>query len=73
VEAKEKAYLFLVRPLLEYASSAWYPYHKCDILNLEICQRRAARFVEGNYTRQASVTTMLQGKGKFRGVFAAAF
>ena len=54
-------YFALVRPLLEYASSVWDPHTTADIHKIEMVQRRAARFVIGNY-RQTSgtVTNILQ-------------
>ena len=45
-EAKNLAYLSLVRPHLEYAAAAWYPYMAKDIQQLERVQRRAAHFVK---------------------------
>ena len=59
-EIKQTAYLALVRPLTEYASSVWDPYHKDLILKLEMIQRRAARFVSNDYRKTSSVTAMLQ-------------
>lgn len=59
-KVKEKAYMTLVRPNLEYAASAWDPFRKCQIDALERVQRRAARFVTGKYSRDQSVTTMLR-------------
>ena len=41
LDVKESAYKGLVRPILEYGSSVWDP--------LEKVQKRAARFVTGNY------------------------
>ena len=47
---KESAYQTLVRPHLEYASSAWDPYTDKNIKMIERIQKKAARFVTGNYT-----------------------
>ena len=58
---KETAYkTTLVRPKLQYACSAWDPHHQKDKAALERIQRKAARFVTGNYDRTTSVTEMLQ-------------
>ena len=51
-------------PHLEYASSVWNPFRKCHINALEMVQRKAARFVTSNYTREpGTVTTILQNLG----------
>ena len=56
---REKLYLTLVRPQLDYASSVWLPWLRQDILELEKVQRRAARFVHNNYWPLASVTQII--------------
>ena len=48
-EVKEKAYNVIVRPHLEYASAAWSPHTLRNIEKVEAVQRRAARFVTGDY------------------------
>jgi len=45
-ETKSRAYLSLVHPILEYASTVWDPY---TIKELERVQRSAARWVCSNY------------------------
>ena len=42
---KEKLYLTLVRPHLDYAVAAWDPYTAKNISSIERVQRQAARFV----------------------------
>jgi hypothetical protein len=59
-EVKEKAYTTLVRPNLEYGSSVLDPFRQYQIDAVEMVQRRAARFVTGQYNRYQSVTSMLQ-------------
>ena len=53
---KSRAYASLIRPVAEYASVAWSPHTAKDI---ESIQRRAARFVLNDYSRNSSVSTML--------------
>ena len=49
-----------MRPKLQYACSAWDLHHQKDRATLERIQRKAARFVTGNYDRTTCVTEMLQ-------------
>ena len=58
-KVKEQAYTALVRPHLEYASCAWDPYLKKNIEKIEAVQRKAARFVKSNYTREEGTVTAL--------------
>ena len=48
-ETKCVAYTSLVRPLLEYGAAVWDPYLQKDIQNIEMVQRRAARWVKADY------------------------
>ena len=52
----------MVRPTLEYAATVWDPYQQTHIQSLESVQRRAARFVKGNFYERSPgcVTTMLR-------------
>ena len=50
----------MVRPILEYVSNAWSPYHNKDIQCIEAVQRRAARFTVNCYTRYHSVSNILE-------------
>ena len=56
---KERSYLSLVRPIVEYASVAWSPHAKKGIDCIESVQSRAARFVNIDYSRHSSVSSML--------------
>ena len=62
-DAKVKAYKTYVRPIVEYASSVWSPATDCHIDQLEMVQRRAARFVLNDYSRQSSVSAMMSTLG----------
>ena len=66
VPVKSAAYATMVRPRLEYSSTVWDPHHNRDIHNLEQVQRRAARFVNHNYTgerKPGCVTNMIRSLG----------
>ena len=47
---KERCFNTFVRPTLEYGCSVWDPHKITQIDNLEKINKRAARFVTGNYT-----------------------
>jgi hypothetical protein len=51
-QVKAASYTTMVRPILEYASSAWDPYLQRNINMLETVQRRAARFACNSYRDQ---------------------
>ena len=53
---KSGCYTALVRPRAEYASAVWDPHHQVDIQNIEKIQKRAARFVTGNYKLETGNT-----------------
>ena len=60
---KANAYTMLVRPQEEYAAVVWDPYTQENQHKTEMVQRCAARCVCNNYTRDASVTTILHQLG----------
>ncbi len=62
-QLKSTAYKTLVRPQLEYSSTVWSPYTQSSIYQLEIVQRRAARWATRTYQRTSSVTELLQSLG----------
>ena len=57
---KEKAYMSLVRPTLEYACTTWDPYQQNNRYRLEMVQRRAARYVKNRYHNTSSVNTIIE-------------
>ena len=65
VQLKERAYITFVRSTLDYASPIWDPFLKRDMNNLEKINRRAARFVTGDYHPISSISSMLHSLGWF--------
>ena len=62
-EVKQSAYMMLVRPTLEYASSSWNPHTDTDINRLEQVQKSAARFVCNNYKLTTSTSGLISALG----------
>ncbi len=62
-DTKQASITGMVRPKLEYASSAWDPHQQNQIQNLERIQPKAVRFVLNCYDPMASVTQMRQELG----------
>jgi hypothetical protein len=61
MEVKLQAYTGLVRPILEYASTAWHPLQSYLQEKLEKVHKRAARFITSNYNYEpGSMTTILK-------------
>ena len=58
-KTKDAAYRSMVRPILEYASCSWDPYRKGQVDRLEAVQKKAARFVSGQYGRDVSATGLV--------------
>ena len=57
VECISQLYCSLVRPKLEYANSAWYPYLQKDKHRLDMVRHSAARVCYNNYLREPGVVT----------------
>ena len=64
-EVKEAAYKVLVRPVLDYGSSVWDPPGVVLEEELESVQKRAARFVTGNYNYETGSMTGILGQLKW--------
>ncbi|KAK3106866.1 hypothetical protein FSP39_001700 [Pinctada imbricata] len=59
---RKTAYISLVRSTLEYGAIIWDPFIQSDIIKMEKIQRKAARFITGDYKTRSpgSVTNMLK-------------
>ena len=64
-EVKEATYKGLVRPVLDYCSSVWDPPGVVLQEELESVQKRAARFVTGNYSYETGSMTGILGQLKW--------
>ena len=64
-EVKEAAYKGLLRPVLDYGSSVWDPPGVVLQEELESVQKRAARFVTGNYNYETWSMTGILGQLKW--------
>lgn len=65
VECRRTAYLCLVRSIPEDGSIIWDPYVQQDVNKLERVQRRAARFIAGDFRsrEEGCVTRMIRDAG----------
>ena len=57
---KETAYISMCRSVLEYASPIWDLFLEGDKDQIEKIQRKAARFVTGDFRQRSSVTQMMK-------------
>ena len=62
-ETKAQAYFTMVRSNLDYCSTIWSPYQRDQKHQVEMVQRRSARFVTNRYRNTSSVTVMLDYLG----------
>ena len=58
-DVKIKCYLTYIRPIIEYSAVIWSPHLQNNIYQIEMVQRKAARFVFNDHSRHSSVTDML--------------
>ena len=66
-DIKAQSYQALVRPILEYASTSWDLYSISNIQQLEAVQRRAARFLTGDYITTSSPSQMIADLNRWVG------
>ena len=62
-ETKAQAYFTMVRSNLDYCSTIWSPYQRDQKHQVEMVQRRSARFVTNRYRNTSSVSDMLDYLG----------
>ena len=60
LEVKERAYLTLVRPILEYAAPVWNPFTDTDVNRIEQVQKNAARFITDNYNPYSNTSELVK-------------
>jgi len=53
----------MIRPVVEYSCAVWSPFTNTNINLIDSVQRKAARFVTGDYGFTSSVTEMLRSLG----------
>ena len=58
-QTKAQAYFTMVQSNLDYCSTIWSPYQRDQKHQIEMVQRRSARFVTNTYRSTSSVTNML--------------
>ena len=58
-KVKDTCYKTFVKPQVEYAATVWDPHTTESIKKVKAVQRRAARFVTGDYRTASSVTAMV--------------
>ena len=62
-DVRKRAYETLVRPEMEYTTSAWRTYTDRDINKLGQVQKNAAKFVTGDYRLTTSATGLIKSIG----------
>ena len=62
-DTKAQAYMSMVRSIIDYCSTFCNPHQRDQKFQVEMVQRRAARFVTGRYRNTSSVTDMLDYLG----------